>query len=332
MRYRPLGSTQIQVSELGFGVWTLTTGWWGEYSDEAALSVMRRALDLGVTYFDTADTYGKGRGETVVAPLLKSVPRDRIVISSKFGYDWQGGQPREVQREQPQDFSVEFVRSALEGALRRLSTDYIDCWQLHNPRRWALERDDLFTFLDQAKRDGKLRSIGVALGPAIGWLEEGTYALRHRGVEVVQMIYNILEQDPGRDLIRVARQTSAGLLVRVPHSSGMLEGRYDENTTFAPHDHRSFRTKEWLARGLQVVERLRFLTEGRRMTLGQAALRFVLAEREVAAALPNIYNEEQLAEFAAASDCEDLTPEELRRLEALYLSEFRLIGAPGGSS
>ena len=131
--------------------------------------------------------------------------------------------------------------------------------------------------------------------------------MRERRIDGVQMIYNLLEQDPGRGLIEAASETDNSLVVRVPHSSGMLEGHYDENTTFAKNDHRRHRPKEWLTTGLKKVERLSFLTESGERTLGQAALKFVLATPEIASTLPNIYGEEQIEEFAAAPDTPDLT-------------------------
>ncbi len=151
--------------------------------------------------------------------------------------------------------------------------------------------------------------------------------MRERDLVGVQMIYNLLEQDPGRDLIEAARDTNTSLVVRVPHSSGMLEGKYDENTTFGENDHRRHRPKEWLTTGLQKVESLSFLTESGERTLGQAALKFVLASPEVVSTLPNIYGEEQIEEFAATSVTPDLTDDELRRVAELYENNFGLEAA-----
>jgi len=140
----------------------------------------------------------------------------------------------------------------------------------------------------------------------------------------VQMIYNLLEQDPGRDLIEAAKGTDTSLVVRVPHSSGMLEGKYTEETTFTKNDHRRHRPKEWLLDGLKKVEQLAFLTESGDRTLGQAALKFVLAAPEIVSTLPNIYDHEQLDEFAAAPDTPDLTKDELARVAELYENNFGL--------
>jgi len=323
MRYRRLGDTDINISEVGFGVWTISTGWWGEVDDERSVRIMRKAHERGINYFDTADTYGSGKGETLLADAFGHM-RDEVVISTKIGYDFYNHTARRGQQERPQDWSEEFIRFALEQSLKRLGTDYVDFLQLHNTKMDAIENEELFALMEEFKAQGKIRSYGVALGPKIGWLDEGVRAMRERSVEGVQMIHNMLEQDPGRKFIEVARETDTSLIVRVPHSSGMLEGKYDENTTFAKNDHRRHRPKEWLTEGIKKVERLSFLTESGERTLGQAALKFVLAAPEVVSVLPNIYNDEQIEEFAAAPDTPDLTEEELARVAELYQNNFGL--------
>src|ERR687896_324534 len=272
MKYRNLGNTDIAVSEVGFGVWTVSTGWWGEVVDDRSIGLLRRAFEKGINYFDTADTYGSGKGETLLADAFGGM-RDEVVISTKIGYDFYNHTARRGQQERPQDWSEDFIRFALEQSMKRLDTDYIDFLQLHNAKMDAVENDSLFELMEEFKREGKIRSYGAALGPKIGWLEEGVRAMRERNLSGVQMIYNLLEQDPGRGLIEVARETGTSLIVRVPHSSGMLEGKYTEETTFAKNDHRRHRPREWLLAGLKKVAQLAFLTAER--TLGQAALKFV---------------------------------------------------------
>ena len=321
MKYRRLGDTEIEVSEVGFGVWTVSTGWWGEVDDEKSVRLLRQAHERGINYFDTADTYGSGKGETLLADAFGGM-RDEVVISTKIGYDFYSHTQRRGQQERPQDWSENFIRFALEQSLKRLGTDYVDFLQLHNTKMDAVENDALFGLMEEFEREGKIRAYGVALGPKIGWLEEGVKAMRERNVSGVQMIYNLLEQDPGRGLIEAARETGTSLIVRVPHSSGMLEGKYTKDTTFAKNDHRRHRSKEWLLDGLKKVAQLAFLTAER--TLGQAALKFVLASSEVASTLPNMYDEDQLEEFASAPETPDLTGEELARIEELYENNFGL--------
>ncbi len=323
MRYRRLGDTDIEVSEVGFGVWTVSTGWWGEVDNERSVRLLRRAYEKGINYFDTADTYGSGLGETLLADAFGHM-RDEVVISTKIGYDFYNHIQRRGQQERPQDWSEEFLRFALEQSLKRLDTEYVDFLQLHNTKMDAIENDALFELMEEFVREGKIRTYGLALGPKIGWLEEGVKAMRERSLDGVQMIYNLLEQDPGRALIDAARETNTSLLVRVPHSSGMLEGKYTEETTFAKNDHRRHRPKEWLLDGLKKIDQLGFLTVSGERTLGQTALKFVLASPQISSTLPNIYDEEQLEEFVAAPETPDLTEEELTRIEELYENNFGL--------
>ena len=323
MRYRSLADTGIQVSEVGFGVWTVSTSWWGEVDDKSSVRLLRRAFEKGINYFDTADTYGSGKGETLLADAFGRM-RDRVVISTKIGYDFYNHTARRGQQERPQDWSEDFIRFALEQSLKRLDTDYVDFLQLHNVKMDAVENDTVFGLMEEFKKEGKIRSCGIALGPKIGWLEEGQKAMCERNISGVQMIYNLLEQEPGRGLIETARETGTSLVVRVPHSSGMLEGKYTKETTFDKNDHRRHRSKEWLLEGLRKVERLDFLTASGERTLGQAALKFILASPEVASTLPNIYDEQQLREFAAAPETPDFTEEELVHVEELYENNFGL--------
>src|ERR671917_2679767 len=324
MKYRKLADTDISVSEVGFGVWTVSTGWWGPVDDERSVRLLRQAQEKGINYFDTADTYGSGLGETLLADAFAPHMRDKVVISTKIGYDFYNHTQRRGQQERPQDWSEDFIRFALEQSLKRLGTDYIDFLQLHNTKMDAIENDPLFELMEEFKEGGKIRSYGVDLGPKSGWLEEGVRAMRERGLAGVQMISNLLEQDPGRSLIEAARETGTSLSVRVPHSSGMLEGKYTEETTFAKNDHRRHRPREWLLDGLKKVEQLGFLTESGGRTLGQAALKFALASPEIVSTLPNIYDEEQLAEFTAAPDTPDLTADELSGIAELYENNFGL--------
>lgn len=321
MRYREL-APGIEVSEIGFGNWTVTTGWWGTYSEDDALALHRAAFDEGITFFDTSNAYAEGYAEEVLAKALGD-HRDEIVIGTKFGYDLDATDSRRGQQERPHRTDVGSVRRDLDDSLRRLRTDRIDLWQLHNPRMAHIDDDELFAFLEEAKAAGKILAYAVALGPKIGWLDEGVHAMRTRDLAAVQMIYNILEQDPGRDLLAAARETGTQMIVRVPHSSGMLEGNLTADTVFAENDHRRHRPRSWLIEGVQKIAALDFLTAD--MTLGQAALRWVLADAAVATVLPNIYRLDQLREFAAAADCRDLTREELDRIAALYEDNFGVV-------
>jgi aryl-alcohol dehydrogenase-like predicted oxidoreductase len=323
MKFRALPETDIRVSEIGFGLWTVSTGWWGNFTEGEAVALMHKALDLGITLFDAADTYGNGLSEELLAKAFPT-QRDQIVIATKVGYNfYEHGTERRGQREIPQDFSVPFVREAVEKALARLKTDRIDILQLHNIRMAQVEDDALWSLMEKLAREGKIRSYGAALGPAIGWLYEGIDCVQRRRPHILQHIYNMLEPQPGRQLMDEGESKSPGTrhLIRVTHSSGMLEGKYTKETTFPPTDHRSHRPKSWLTNGLRKVEKLQFLV-GPDRTLGQAALQWLLADHRVASCLPNIYDEAQLREFAAASESPALTKDELARVDELARDNF----------
>jgi aryl-alcohol dehydrogenase-like predicted oxidoreductase len=328
MKYRRFPNTALSVSEVGFGLWTLSTGWWGNKTDAEAIQLLQRAFDLGINFFDAADTYGNGRSEELLARAFPT-RRDKVVIATKVGYDFYShGEGRKGQREIPQDFSPKFIRFAVEQCLKRLNTDRIDLLQLHNLRMEQVHDDALWDTLAELKREGKVIAYGGAFGPAIGWLYEAVDCTRLRNPAVVQVIWNMLEQHPGTAQVAAARDRDTMFLIRVPHSSGMLEGKYTENTVFPEGDHRRHRPRHWLINGLKKVEQLTFLTDGTGRTLGQAALKWLLAEPKVASTLPNIYDEEQLREFAAAPDTPDLTQAELDRVAALVACNFGIEEPP----
>jgi aryl-alcohol dehydrogenase-like predicted oxidoreductase len=323
MKYRTYLSTDLTVSEVGFGLWTVSTGWWGNFTEAEAIALMQKAFDLGITLFDAADTYGNGLSEELIAKAFPD-KRDQIVIATKVGYDFvHHGTERRGQREIPQDFSPDAIRRATDAALDRLRTDHIDLLQLHNIRMEQVEDDAVWETLAELQRAGKVRYYGAALGPAIGWLYEGVRCVQGREITSLQHIYNILEQHPGRPIQESA--VNAGkdtmFLIRVTHSSGMLEGHYTPDTQFPANDHRNHRPRSWLLNGIKKVEQLRFLESPNR-TLGQAALQWLLRDARVASTLPNIYDEQQLVEFAAAPDTPDLTDEDMARIESLYAVNF----------
>ncbi len=326
MKFRTYRNTDLKVSEVGFGMWTISTGWWGNFSEGEAIALMHKAFDLGITLFDAADTYGNGISEELIAKAFPK-QRDEIVVATKVGYDFvRHGEARgRGQREIPQDFSPDAIVRATDNALKRLRTDRIDLLQLHNIRMEQVYDDAIWTALGGLQAKGKIRYYGIALGPAIGWLYEGLNCIRDRELTSVQHIYNMLEQYPGRAMQDAAAAAGKDtmFLVRVTHSSGMLEGKYTPDTIFPPSDHRSHRPRAWLLNGVKKVDQLRFLEKSDR-TLGQAALLWLLADDRVSSTLPNIYNEDQLIEFAAAPDCPPLTNDEMEKIEQLYRKNFGL--------
>lgn len=322
MQQRRVGTSDVLVSEIGFGVWTVATTWWGIRDHAFGSRLLQQACDLGITFFDTADTYGNGLGETMLAEAL-GPRRSHITIGTKFGYDFYHHTARRGHEELPQDWRPEYVRVALEASLKRLKTEYVDVYQLHNPRLDALKRDDLFATLEALKQEGKIRAYGPALGPAIAprQIDEGACAITARHCDVVFIIYNLLEQMLGAQLFPLGRQAQTAFFVRVPHASGLLDGTVTEQTVFGEEDHRFHRVstterkQAWQVDGLKKVRQLAFLTEGTGRTLAQAAIQFILAEPSVASVLPNIYSDALLQECVGACAAMPLTPEELERIQ-----------------
>ena len=322
MKYRKLGTTDLTVSEVAFGVWSVSTGWWGKVEKDDALRLLRNAREKGVTLFDTADTYAEGYGEEI---LREAFPKGRndLIIGTKFGYDIHAPRPAD-QRERPQRWDTEFIRKACEDSLRRLGTDYIDLWQLHNPRIDTIQNDELFDTLDALVKEGKVRHYGVALGPDIGWRTEGDASMAERQVPSVQIIYSIIEQQPARYFFPTAHENQTGLLARVPHASEILTDEFTEQmkVEFDPSDHRAHRKQEWLDLAFRKRERILFVAQETGRTLAQAAIQFCLSEPNIAAVLPNIVRQDQLDEFTAGTEVPALTSDEVTELNRLYDEEF----------
>ena len=334
MEFRKLHGTPLTVSALGFGVWTVGTTWWGVKEESVGIRLLERAFELGITFFDTADTYASGTAETILHKALLegkgSHARENIVIATKFGYDIYNNPERPGQQERPHDWTPQYLRKALYGSLKRLGTDYIDYYQLNNPRLEAIRNDDLWAELERAKSEGLIRAYGTALGPALNerQIEEGVESIKLRHAPP-QIIFNLLEQILGQGIFETAKNEDVSVLVRVPHASGLLEGYMSLDTVFEPGDHRNWRMttnekkKAWLEDGLKKVQQLEeFLLEGRSM--GQAAIQFALFEPMVASVFPNIYSEAGLEEYVGTFGAKKLEQAEYDRVQALYAENFGL--------
>lgn len=325
MKYRSLPGTNLSVSEVGFGVWSVATKWWGVSDVDMGKRLLRSAFDdYGINFFDTADVYGNGLGETILKDALGDI-RDKVVIATKFGYDiYNLPGERKGHSELPQNWSQEHIRYACEQSLQRLGTDYIDFFQLHNPRMEAVHSEEIHDTLEQLKKEGKIREYGAAMGPDIGWEDESIEALKRPGYAAIQIINNILEQDPARRVIPVAESENRALIVRVPHASGLLDGTYDPNKHFDKSDHRSHRPTDWMNAGLEVVEEMKAkgLFGGEERTIGQLAIQFSLYHPSIVTVLPNITSEANLKEFALASEVAPLTDEEAKFIESLWVGGY----------
>ena len=321
MRYRRFGKSDLEVSEVGFGTWTLASDWWGHIEDKQAM--LHAALDSGINFIDTAPVYGEdGFGESLLADVLKA-DRSAIVLTTKCGYDITAERKHAGQAERPHDWRPESIRAQLEGSLQRLGTDYIDLYQLHNPRIDPILADDLWAELASLQAAGKVRELGVALGPAIGWVEEGCTSIRDRGIVSLQTVFNILEQEPGLTFAREQRVVDGEctLISRVPHASDTLSGKVERDTVFPAGDHRRHRNRDNMLDNFDKADTLAWLWDGTGRTRGQAAIAGILANPAFTTVLPTCVDADEVREYAAASDL-PLTADEKARLDAAWNDNF----------
>ncbi len=315
MNYRTLGRTGLRVSEVGFGAWAIggpsklgpVEIGWGEVDDAASIRAIQAARDAGVTFFDTSDAYGAGRSEVLIGKALRS-NRDQVVIATKVG-----------NRTSPEgkwvkDFSKPWILEAIEGSLRRLGMDYVDLYQLHSPTDLAGYGDDAFEALEMLKAQGKIRFSGVSVGPAA----HGPWVIQHTPADTIQVVYNMLEREPEKELLPLAQQRGIGIIARVPLASGFLTGKFKADVAFPANDHRAGTyTAEKVRRMVAQVAQLSFLTVGKRRTLAQAALQYCLAHPAVSTVIPGAKTPEQARDNSAASDGVLLTAEEVARARAV---------------
>jgi aryl-alcohol dehydrogenase-like predicted oxidoreductase len=334
MKYRELGKSKIKVSEIGFGTWTIALDWWmsggkRKIEDEDAIRMLKRAYDLGINFYEMADMYGHGKSERLVSRAFRgmhmgSVDGDggEVIYSTKWGYDMYKA-TQIGHNELPQQHSnLEFLHYALKQSLVRLDTDYIDIYSLHNPKMSAIKNDDLFSSLDDLVKCGRIRSHGVALGPAIGWKDEGILAMEKRNITCLQTVYNILEQDPGRSFFDTANKYGVGVMVRVPDASGVLTGKLNEKTVLDKNDHRSSRKKEWIVEAMRKSEKLKPIAEAAGWSITQLAIKFILSQREVAVVLPTATDIEEIEMFAGMSDGKYLSDKNISDIARLYDNNF----------
>jgi aryl-alcohol dehydrogenase-like predicted oxidoreductase len=321
MKYRTLGKSGIRVSEIGFGAWTIGLDWWGKKIDDAeAIKMLKKAYDVGINFYETADMYGKGKSEKLMAQAFKDM-RGEVVYSTKWGYDMYNAQ-QVGHSELPQKHDPEFLDFALSQSLERLQTDYVDVYSLHNPKMDAIKNDELFGALDDLVRKGTIKSHGAALGPAIGWKDEGLGAMKTRSITCLQTVYNVLEQDPGRDFLGLAEKQNVGIMVRVPDASGLLTGKVTADTAFDKNDHRSFRKREFILEAMEKIENMKPIAEAKGWTITQLAIKFILSQRQVSVVLPTMLSVEEIEIFSSLSDGKYLDESESAKLEEMYENNF----------
>ncbi|MFL5921493.1 MAG: aldo/keto reductase [Gaiellaceae bacterium] len=314
MQARRLGKTGLDVSEIGFGAWAIG-GSWGETDEEESLASMHAAVEAGVTFFDTADVYGDGRSERLIARLLRE--RDeRLFVATKFG--------RRVELD-PALYTYENLRGWLERSRENLGVEVVDLVQLHCPPWETYYQPEVHEACSRLVEEGLVQAYGVSVEK----VEEGLKALEYDGVATVQIIFNMLRQRPAELFFDQARRRGVGVIVRVPLASGLLTGKFDRSTTFAADDHREFNRHgeefdvgETFAGvdyelGLEVVEELRqFVPAG--ATLAQLALRWILAFDGVSTVIPGAKTPEQARANAAAADLAAPSPEAMEQIAEIY--------------
>ena len=309
MRLRDFGTTGIKVSELGLGVWSLVSEEWGGDVNRAE-EVVRRAYDMGITFFDAADVYGEGKGEEVLARAL-GTKRDKVVILTKVGLDFYNKKNGRTAL----NYSLEYLRFAVKKSLERLRTDYVDILMLHNPKMAHITSREVFEFMQELKKDGIARSVGVALGPTLGWLDEGIKAIE-MGYEGLEFIYNFIEREPGETFERY----NVGKIVRVPHASDALDEERNP-LEFSPKLHRRFKSLEWIKRAVEYSKPVRELAERKGLKLYEVALLYAL-RHDFSSVVPNIANLHDLERFVNALN-KELDEEIVDLIDRLYESKFK---------
>ena len=328
MHYRNVPGFDLSLSLLAFGNFMFGTNWWGDFSDEDGVKLQNAAVDRGVTFFDTAPAYGNGRAENLMKETIAYAGREKLVISTKFGYDFYSDPGEEGgHRERKQDFSGAFIRRDCERSLERMGIDSIDLYQAHNLKLPQFS-DEMFETLERLVEEGKIRAWGVALGPAIGWREEGRESFQH-GAATVQTVFNLYEQDPGREFCEIAAKQGTGgrggIIARVPTNSGMLDEEFKSpDHQFPPSDHRKFRDRNWLVYGLKKNDMVRPMAAGLGLSLRQFAMKWLASQPGMVSIEPNILNEADLKEYASACDGAPLPDDVLAKLDELYARDFGL--------
>ncbi len=316
MHYRELARTGWNVSEISFGAWAIGASW-GKVDDQESLAALHRAIDLGVNFIDTADVYGDGLSERLIAQLKRDRPGEQIIVATKAG--------RRLNPHTAEGYNVENLTAFVERSLRNLETDCLDIVQLHCPPTEVYYRSEVFDVLDGLVRAGKIHYYGVSVEK----VEEALKAIEYPNVQTIQIIFNMFRHRPAELFFAEARRRRVGILARVPLASGLLTGKMALQSTFAADDHRNFnRYGESFDRGetfsgvdyetgLQAVDELRPLVpEG--ATLTQLALRWILVFDAVTCAIPGAKRPAQVEENVLAAELPLLNEVQMAKVREIY--------------
>jgi len=316
MEYRTLGRTGWNVSAISFGAWAIGADW-GSVDEATAMETLHRAVDLGINFFDTADVYGDGRSERLIARLKKERPGEEIIVATKAG--------RRLNPHTAAGYNRENITAFIERSLRNLETDSLDIVQLHCPPTDVYYTPELFAALDDLMAQGKIKHYGVSVEK----VEEALKAIAYPNVKTVQIIFNMFRLRPSELFFRQAQAKNVGILARVPLASGLLTGKFGQDSQFAANDHRhynrhgeAFDVGETFsgvdyATGLQAVHEIEALKpEG--LTMAQFALRWILMFEAVTCAIPGAKRPSQVQDNAAAADFPPLSPQTMSAIQAIY--------------
>jgi aryl-alcohol dehydrogenase-like predicted oxidoreductase len=332
MRYRPLGRTGWKVSEISFGAWAIG-GEWGNVSHEDAMAALNQAVDSGVNFIDTADVYGDGRSERLIAELKKN-RKEEIIVATKAG--------RRLPEQTVEGYSRANLTRWVDDSLKNLATDCLDLLQLHCPPTELYSRPEAFGILDDFVHAGKIRFYGVSVEK----VDEAIKAIEYPNVQTVQIIFNCFRQRPAEEFFPLAKRKQVGILARVPLASGLLTGKLRHDSTFAPNDHRNFnRHGEQFdvgetfsgvnyETGIAAAEEIKNLLKGessfmrspspeQTVSVGQFALRWILMFDAVTCAIPGGKNPTQVADNCRASDLPEISSEAMQATRGIYDEKFR---------
>lgn len=320
MKERVFGLEGPNVSEIGFGAWAIG-GTWGEVSHRDAKNALNAALDAGITFIDTADSYGDGRSEKIIAEVLNERGGNRPFVATKIG--------RRLSPHVAEGYTARNLNDFVDRSLENLQTDSLDLVQLHCPPTEIYYTPEVFAIMDEMLSVGKIRSYGVSVEK----VEEGLKAIEFPNVSSVQIIYNIFRQRPAELFFKEARRSNVAIIARVPLASGMLTGKMRSTTTFSVDDHRTFnRNGEFFDKGetfsgvpfdvaLDAVEDIRKYVTGD-MSMAMFALRWILMNEAVTVVIPGAKNKEQAEANARASNLPPLDNETMDALREIYLHKI----------
>jgi aryl-alcohol dehydrogenase-like predicted oxidoreductase len=320
MQYRELGRTGFKVSTISFGAWAIGSTW-GTVDDKESMAALHKALDCGVNFFDTADVYGDGHSEKLLAQLRKE-RSEKFYVATKAG--------RRLNPHIASGYTRENLTAFVERSLKNLETDSLDVLQLHCPPTEVFYMPEVFDVLDDLVKAGKLKNYGVSVEK----VEEALKAIEYPNVKTVQIIFNIFRQRPSHLFFEQAIKKNIGILARLPLSSGMLTGKFNANSTFESTDHRSFNRDgagfdkgETFSgfdyeTGLKAVETLRKIIPNN-MSMAEFALRWILMFPAVTCAIPGAKRPSQVEENVRAADLPEISESVMRQVEALYNEQVK---------